>query len=86
MSFLRSGYPVGFRPINVGKREGTSHIRIFNDGAPFIYHHIQDIATLYSPLKLFSARQRRICTPECSSDHLYMYAPPAKVDSRTSAH
>jgi glycosyltransferase involved in cell wall biosynthesis len=52
MSFLRSGYSVAFRPINVGRREGMSHIRIMNDGIRF-FVIIFKIATLYSPLKLF---------------------------------
>jgi glycosyltransferase involved in cell wall biosynthesis len=52
MSFLRSGYAVGFEPITVHKRTGTSHIRLFTDGVRFLII-IFKIATLYSPLKLF---------------------------------
>jgi len=52
MSFLRSGYAVGFEPITVHKRTGASHIRVFTDGVRFLII-IFKIATLYSPLKLF---------------------------------
>jgi len=52
MSFLRSGYPIGFAPINVSRRVGKSHIRMLTDGIRFLVI-IFRIATLYSPLKLF---------------------------------
>ncbi|GAA6152317.1 glycosyltransferase family 2 protein [Pseudoteredinibacter isoporae] len=53
MAFLRSGYSVGFKSIDVLKREGKSHINLFKDGIKFLLI-IFKIATLYSPLKLFS--------------------------------
>lgn len=54
MAFLRSGFPIDFVPIEVGKRgaEGKSHIRPIRDGIRFLVI-IFKIATLYSPLKLF---------------------------------
>ena len=52
MAFLRSGFPIDFQPITVGKREGKSHIRPLRDGLRFLVI-IFKIATLYSPLKLF---------------------------------
>lgn len=52
MAFLRSGYPVGFVPIDVGQRTGKSHIRPLRDGVRFLVL-IFKIATLYSPLKIF---------------------------------
>lgn len=52
IAFIRSGYPVGYVPITVAKREGKSHIRPFRDGLRFLLI-IFRIASLYSPLKLF---------------------------------
>jgi hypothetical protein len=52
MAFLRSGYPVGFVPINASKRTGRSHIKPIRDGVRFLAI-IFKIATLYSPLKVF---------------------------------
>ena len=52
MSFLRSGFPVGFHPIEARPRIGTSHIRPLRDGLRFLLI-IFRIATLYSPLKIF---------------------------------
>lgn len=52
MAFLRSGYPIDFLPIEVGRREGKSHIRPIADGIRFLLI-IFKIATLYSPLKIF---------------------------------
>lgn len=54
MAFLRSGYSVGFAPIDVKKRIGKSHINLIKDGLKF-FLIIFKIATLYSPLKLFSS-------------------------------
>lgn len=52
MAFLRSGYPVGFVPIRVRRRTGSSHIRPIRDGVRFLVI-IFKIATLYAPLKIF---------------------------------
>jgi glycosyltransferase involved in cell wall biosynthesis len=52
MAFLRSGYPVGFVPVNASKRTGKSHIKPIRDGVRFLAI-IFKIATLYSPLKVF---------------------------------
>ena len=53
MAFMRSGYSVGFVPIDVKKRYGKSHINLLKDGFKF-FLIIFKVATLYSPLKLFS--------------------------------
>jgi glycosyltransferase involved in cell wall biosynthesis len=53
MSFFRSGYAVGYVPVDVAKRVGRSHIRPLRDGIRF-FLIIFKIATLYSPLKLFA--------------------------------
>lgn len=52
IAFIRSGYPVGYVPITVARREGKSHIRPIRDGLRFLLI-IFRIASLYSPLKLF---------------------------------
>lgn len=52
MAFFRSGYGVGYLGIDVKKRIGKSHLRVFKDGAKF-FLIIFKICTLYSPLKLF---------------------------------
>ena len=52
MSFLRSGFPVTFVPIEARERSGKSHIRPIRDGLRFLAI-IFKIATLYAPLKVF---------------------------------
>lgn len=53
MSFFRAGHSVAYIPIHAPQRIGTSHIRLFKDGARFLVI-IFKIGTLYSPLKLFA--------------------------------
>jgi glycosyltransferase involved in cell wall biosynthesis len=53
MCFFRAGYSVGYVPIEMPKRIGKSHLRIWRDGLRFLLI-IFRIATLYSPLKLFA--------------------------------
>lgn len=52
MAFFRSGFSVGYVPIDVDRRVGSSHIRLFRDGFRF-FLIIFRIGALYSPLKLF---------------------------------
>ena len=52
MAFFRSGYSVKYLPIEVGRRDGESHISAFKDGLKFMLI-IFRVCTLYSPLKLF---------------------------------
>ncbi|MGF2684916.1 glycosyltransferase family 2 protein [Marinobacter sp. DUT-3] len=52
MAFFRSGYSVGYCPINVRKRTGKSHLNPIKDGIRFLLI-IFKVATLYSPLKVF---------------------------------
>jgi len=52
MAFFRSGYFVGYVPVHVGRREGSSHIRIFRDGIRFMII-IMKIGALFSPMRLF---------------------------------
>ncbi|MFP1679556.1 glycosyltransferase family 2 protein [Alloalcanivorax sp. C16-2] len=52
MAFMRSGYVVRYVGVDVLKRKGRSHIRVFKDGMRFLLI-IFKVATLYSPLKVF---------------------------------
>jgi len=52
MAFFRSGYSVGYIPIETNKRIGKSHIRVVRDGIRFLLILFK-IGTLYSPLKIF---------------------------------
>ncbi|SMF02701.1 Glycosyltransferase involved in cell wall bisynthesis [Alteromonadaceae bacterium Bs31] len=52
MAFFRAGYSVAYVPIEVAKREGNSHLRIWKDGVRFLLI-IFKVGTLYSPLKVF---------------------------------
>ena len=52
MAFFRSGYSVGYEPIEVRQREGRSHLKIWREGVRFMVI-IFKIGALYSPLKLF---------------------------------
>jgi len=53
MAFFKSGYSVSYIPIQVRKRIGKSHIRLYKDGLRFFIIIIK-IAALYSPLKVFT--------------------------------
>lgn len=52
MAFFRSGYSVGYVPIEVNDRIGKSHIKLIKDGVRFLLILFK-IGTLYSPLKIF---------------------------------
>jgi len=52
MAFFRSGYSVGYVPIEANKRIGKSHIKLMKDGIRFLLILFK-IGTLYSPLKIF---------------------------------
>lgn len=53
MAFFRAGYPVAYVPVDVQRRLGKSHLRVWRDGMRFLLI-IFKIGTLYSPLKLFT--------------------------------
>ena len=53
MAFFRAGFSVKYIPIVADKRIGKSHINLVKDGTRFLLI-IFKIATLYSPLKLFT--------------------------------
>ena len=52
MAFFRSGYSVGYVPIETNDRIGKSHIKLLKDGVRFLLILFR-IGTLYSPLKIF---------------------------------
>jgi len=52
MAFFRAGYSVGFVPVTVSPRLGSSHINVLRDGVRF-FLIIFKIGTLYSPLKVY---------------------------------
>lgn len=54
MAFFRSGLPLGYIPIEAGKRDKKtrSKIRLFRDGVRFILI-IMKIGTLFSPMRFF---------------------------------
>ncbi len=54
MAFFRSAYTVGYVPVEVLARIGSSHIKPLRDGIRFLLI-IFKIATLYSPLKIFAS-------------------------------
>ena len=52
MAFFRSGYSVGYEPIEAAQRKGKSHINILKDGFRF-FTIIIKIGALFSPMRLF---------------------------------
>ncbi len=52
MAFLRSGYAVGFVPVEVQPRKGKSKIHLLRDGIRFAVI-IMRMTTLFSPMRVF---------------------------------
>ena len=52
MAMFRAGYRIAYVPVNLGIREGRSHIKPLVDGIRFLLI-IFKVGTLYTPLKLF---------------------------------
>lgn len=52
LALIKAGYNVGFEPIEVSRRVGTSKIRILRDGARFLIIALR-IVSLFSPLRVF---------------------------------
>lgn len=52
MAFLRAGFPVAYVPIQAGRRQGKSKIRLLHDGARF-FVIILKIGALFSPMRFF---------------------------------
>ena len=53
MAFFRNGYSVSYVPVKFNMRKGKSHLKLFKDGIRF-FVIIVKIASLYSPLKIFT--------------------------------
>ena len=53
MAFFRSGYVVGYEPVDVQPRIGRSHLNIWKEGGRFLLI-IFRIGVMYSPMKLFA--------------------------------
>ena len=52
LAFLKAGYSVRFEPVNAGRREGVSKIRLGPDGVQF-FMILLKVITIFSPLRLF---------------------------------
>lgn len=52
MAFFRSGFPVVYVPIEAKKRQGKSHINLFQDGLKF-FIIILKVGALFSPMRFF---------------------------------
>ena len=52
MAMFRAGYRIAYVPVDVGMREGRSHVRPMVDGIRFLLI-IFKVGTLYAPLKIF---------------------------------
>lgn len=52
LAVLRSGYSLGYIPVNAKKRVGKSKIKLLKDGSRFFFIIIR-IATLFSPMRIF---------------------------------
>jgi glycosyltransferase involved in cell wall biosynthesis len=52
LAFLKAGYSVRFEPIEAGRREGASHIRLASDGVGFFVMLLK-VITIFSPLRIF---------------------------------
>jgi glycosyltransferase involved in cell wall biosynthesis len=53
MAFLKAGYSVRFEPIEAGRRQGASKIRLGSDGVGFFLILLK-VITIYSPLRIFA--------------------------------
>ena len=52
LAFMKAGYSVRFEPVNAGRREGVSKIRLGPDGVQF-FMILLKVITIFSPLRLF---------------------------------
>lgn len=52
LAFLKAGYSVRFEPIDAGRREGASKIRLGSDGLGFFLILLK-VITIFSPLRIF---------------------------------
>jgi glycosyltransferase involved in cell wall biosynthesis len=52
LAFLKAGYSVRFEPIDAGRRQGQSKIRLGADGVAFLLILLK-VITIFSPLRIF---------------------------------
>jgi glycosyltransferase involved in cell wall biosynthesis len=52
LAFLKAGYSVRFEPVDAGRREGASKIRLGKDGVAFLLILLK-VITIFSPLRIF---------------------------------
>jgi glycosyltransferase involved in cell wall biosynthesis len=52
LAFLKAGYSVRFEPVEAGRREGVSKIRLGPDGVGFLLILLK-VITIFSPLRIF---------------------------------
>jgi glycosyltransferase involved in cell wall biosynthesis len=52
LAFMKAGYSVRFEPIDAGRREGASHIRLATDGVGFFLILLK-VITIFSPMRIF---------------------------------
>jgi glycosyltransferase involved in cell wall biosynthesis len=52
LAFMKAGYSVRFEPVDAGRREGVSKIRLGPDGVQF-FMILLKVITIFSPLRLF---------------------------------
>jgi glycosyltransferase involved in cell wall biosynthesis len=53
LAFLKAGYSVRFEPIEMGRRQGASKIRLGADGVGFFLILLK-VVTIFSPLRIFA--------------------------------
>ena len=53
LAFMKAGYSVRFEPIDAGRREGESKIRLGADGVSFFLLILLKVITIFSPLRIF---------------------------------
>ena len=82
MAFFRSGYAVAYESIQSEKRIGKSHIRPARDGARFFIIIIK-IASLYSPLKVFTPAAVVIASLGLIN-YAYTYISAARFTNRSA--
>jgi glycosyltransferase involved in cell wall biosynthesis len=52
LAFMKAGYSVRFVPIEAGRRQGPSHIRLASDGVGFVVILLK-VITIFSPMRIF---------------------------------
>jgi glycosyltransferase involved in cell wall biosynthesis len=53
LAFIKAGYSVRFEPVDAGRRQGASKIRLGSDGVSFLLILLK-VITIFSPLRIFA--------------------------------